>query len=37
MWALPQMPEPSSHHATKAMDDDDIRAVIEGFVASART
>ena len=36
MWAPTQMPEPSSHHSTKAMDEDDIRAVIEGFAASAR-
>ena len=36
MWAPTQMPEPSSHHSTKAMDDDDIRAVIEGFARSAR-
>lgn len=35
MWAPTQMPEPSSHHSTKAMDDDDIRAVIEGFAVSA--
>ena len=35
MWAPTQMPEPSSHHSTKAMDDDDIRAVIEGFAKSA--
>ncbi len=36
MWAPTQMPEPSSHFNTKAMDDDDIRAVIDGFAASAR-
>jgi 2,4-dienoyl-CoA reductase-like NADH-dependent reductase (Old Yellow Enzyme family) len=30
------MPEPSSHYSTKAMDEDDIRAVIEGFARSAR-
>ncbi|MCB1498194.1 MAG: FAD-dependent oxidoreductase [Bauldia sp.] len=35
MWAPTQMPEPSSYHSTKAMDDDDIRAVIAGFAASA--
>jgi 2,4-dienoyl-CoA reductase-like NADH-dependent reductase (Old Yellow Enzyme family) len=35
MWAPTQMPEPSSHHSTKAMDDDDIRAVITGFALSA--
>lgn len=36
MWAPTQMPEPSSHFSTKAMDEDDIRAVISGFAASAR-
>jgi 2,4-dienoyl-CoA reductase-like NADH-dependent reductase (Old Yellow Enzyme family) len=36
MWAPTQMPEPSSHHSTKAMDEDDIKAVIDGFAASAR-
>ena len=36
LWAPTQMPEPSSHFSTKAIDDDDIRAVIEGFAASAR-
>jgi 2,4-dienoyl-CoA reductase-like NADH-dependent reductase (Old Yellow Enzyme family) len=36
MWAPTQMPEPSSHFSTKAMDHDDIRAVIEGFAVSAR-
>ncbi|MBV9105892.1 MAG: FAD-dependent oxidoreductase [Verrucomicrobia bacterium] len=36
MWAPTQMPEPSSHFSTKAMDEDDIRAVIEGFAVSAR-
>jgi len=36
MWAPTQMPEPSSHHSTKAMDRDDIRAVIDGFAISAR-
>jgi 2,4-dienoyl-CoA reductase-like NADH-dependent reductase (Old Yellow Enzyme family) len=36
MWAPTQMPEPSSHHSTKAMDEEDIKAVIEGFAASAR-
>lgn len=35
MWAPTQMPEPSSYHSTKAMDDDDIRAVIDGFAISA--
>jgi 2,4-dienoyl-CoA reductase-like NADH-dependent reductase (Old Yellow Enzyme family) len=36
MWAPTQMPEPSSHFSTKAMDEDDIRAVIAGFATSAR-
>ena len=36
LWAPTQMPEPSSHHSTKAMDEDDIRAVIDGFANSAR-
>jgi len=36
MWAPSQMPEPSSHFTTKAMDVDDIRAVIDGFAVSAR-
>jgi 2,4-dienoyl-CoA reductase-like NADH-dependent reductase (Old Yellow Enzyme family)/thioredoxin reductase len=36
MWAPTQMPEPSSHFSTKAIDEDDIRAVIQGFAASAR-
>ena len=36
MWAPTQMPEPSSHFSTKALDEDDIRAVISGFAASAR-
>ena len=36
LWAPTQMPEPSSHFSTKAIDDDDIRAVIEGHGASAR-
>src|SRR5579872_2677791 len=36
MWAPTQMPEPSSHFNTKAMDEDDIRAVVEGFAAAAR-
>jgi 2,4-dienoyl-CoA reductase-like NADH-dependent reductase (Old Yellow Enzyme family) len=36
MWAPTQMPEPSSYHSTKAMDEDDIRAVIAGFAESAR-
>lgn len=35
MWAPTQMPEPSSHFSTKAMDEDDIDAVIGGFAASA--
>jgi 2,4-dienoyl-CoA reductase-like NADH-dependent reductase (Old Yellow Enzyme family) len=36
LWAPTQMPEPSSHFNTKAMDADDIRAVIAGFAVSAR-
>ena len=36
MWAPTQMPEPSSHFSTKALDDEDIRAVIDGFGVSAR-
>jgi 2,4-dienoyl-CoA reductase-like NADH-dependent reductase (Old Yellow Enzyme family) len=36
MWAPTQMREPSSHFNTKAMDEDDIRAVVSGFAASAR-
>ena len=36
MWAPTQMPEPSSHFSTKAVDEDDIAAVIDGFATSAR-
>lgn len=36
MWAPTQMPEPSSHFNTKAMDKEDIAAVIKGFAAAAR-
>src|SRR5580704_7894153 len=36
LWAPTQMPEPSSHFSTKAIDEDDIRSVIDGFAASAR-
>jgi 2,4-dienoyl-CoA reductase-like NADH-dependent reductase (Old Yellow Enzyme family) len=36
LWAPTQMPEPSSHVNTKAIDEDDIAAVIEGFATSAR-
>ena len=36
MWAPTQMPEPSSHFNTKAIDEDDIKSVIDGFAASAR-
>jgi 2,4-dienoyl-CoA reductase-like NADH-dependent reductase (Old Yellow Enzyme family) len=36
MWAPTQMPEPSSHFNTKAMDEDDIRTAIDGFATSAR-
>lgn len=35
LWAPTQMPEPSSHFSTKAIDEEDIRAVIEGFAVSA--
>ena len=35
MWAPTQMPEPSSHHSTKAMDADDIRSVIDGSYQEA--
>ena len=36
LWAPTQMPEPSSHFNTKAMDSDDIRETVEGFATSAR-
>lgn len=36
LWAPTQMPEPSSHFSTKAIDAEDIRAVIDGFATSAR-
>ena len=36
LWAPSQMPEPSSHFSTKAMDVEDIAATIEGFAVSAR-
>ena len=36
MWAPTQMPEPSSHFSTKAMDEDDIHSVVDGFAVSAR-
>lgn len=36
LWAPTQMPEPSSHVNTKAIDEDDIAAVIAGFAISAR-
>ena len=36
LWAPTQMPEPSSHFSTKAIDLADIRAVIDGHAASAR-
>jgi 2,4-dienoyl-CoA reductase-like NADH-dependent reductase (Old Yellow Enzyme family) len=36
LWAPTQMPEPSSHVNTKAIDEDDIAAVIEGFATSSR-
>ena len=36
LWAPTQMPEPSSHFSTKALEEDDIRVVIDGFAVSAR-
>lgn len=36
LWAPTQMPEPSTNFSTKAMDEEDIRATIEGFAVSAR-
>ena len=36
LWAPTQMPEPSSHFSTKAMDEEDITAVVAGFAQSAR-
>lgn len=36
LWAPSQMPEPSSHFSTKAMDVEDIGATIEGFAMSAK-
>ena len=36
LWAPTQMPEPSSHHTTRAMDLDDIRHTIAGFGAASR-
>ena len=36
LWAPTQMPEPSSHFNTKAMDAEDIHETIEGFATSAR-
>ena len=36
LWAPTQMPEPSSTHTTKAMDEHDMRRTIEGFVVSTR-
>ncbi len=36
LWAPSQMPEPSSHFSTKAMDVEDIEATIKGFAASAK-
>ena len=37
MWAPTQMPEPSSHFSTKAMDEDDIRAAIDGSRSAPET
>lgn len=36
LWAPTQMPEPSSHFSTKAMDRSDIDAVVRGFATSAK-
>lgn len=36
LWAPTQMPEPSSTHTTKAMDEHDMRRTIEGFATSTR-
>jgi 2,4-dienoyl-CoA reductase-like NADH-dependent reductase (Old Yellow Enzyme family) len=36
LWAPTQMPEPSSHHTTRAMDLTDIRRTVEGFGAASR-
>src|SRR5947209_10119182 len=36
MWAPTQMPEPSSHFNTKALDDEDISAVVSGFARRDR-
>jgi 2,4-dienoyl-CoA reductase-like NADH-dependent reductase (Old Yellow Enzyme family) len=36
LWAPTQMPEPHSHFSTKAIDEGDIRAVVDGFGRSAR-
>ncbi|HEY1779040.1 MAG TPA: hypothetical protein VGG79_01135 [Roseiarcus sp.] len=36
LWAPTQMPEPSSHFSTKAVDAEDIKATIAGFAMSAR-
>ncbi len=36
LWAPTQMPEPSSHHTTRAMDLADIARTVKGFGAAAR-
>ena len=36
LWAPTQMPEPSSHHTTRAMDLDDIARTVKGFGDAAR-
>ena len=36
LWAPTQMPEPSSHHTTRAMDLDDIARAVRGFGDAAR-
>jgi 2,4-dienoyl-CoA reductase-like NADH-dependent reductase (Old Yellow Enzyme family) len=36
LWAPTQMPEPSSVHTAKAMDENDMARAVEGFAASTR-
>ena len=36
LWAPTQMPEPSSHHSTRAMDLNDIRRTVKGFGDASR-
>ena len=37
LWAPTQMPEPSSHFSTKAIDEEDIRAVVAGLAPAPAT